>query len=139
VYLKRYSHADPLRTFAPAMLLSGIVISIVGVLTTPIDVSRAFAWPPILATLYLAVFGSSVTFYINHWLLQRLTAWMVGLQALIIPVIAVIVGALFAHEAFGGRELIGAALVITGVWIALHPSGKRSGGLAVVADVDGGL
>jgi drug/metabolite transporter (DMT)-like permease len=83
--------------------------------------------------------SSSVTFYINHWLLQRLTAWMVGLQALIIPVIAVVVGALFAHEAFGGRELIGAALVIAGVWIALRPSTKRLGSSAVVADVDRGF
>jgi drug/metabolite transporter (DMT)-like permease len=139
VYLKRYSHYDPLRTFAPAMLLSGTVITLAGAFVTPIDFSRAFAWPPLLATLYLAVFGSSVTFYINHWLLQRLTAWMVGLQALIIPVIAVVVGALLAHEAFGVRELIGAALVIAGVWIALRPSGNRSDGAVVVADVDGGL
>jgi putative membrane protein PagO len=139
VYLKRYSHYDPLRTFAPAMLLSGTVITVAGVFTAPIDFSRAFALPPILATLYLAIFGSSVTFYLNHWLLQRLTAWMVGLEALIIPVIAVVIGALLAHEAFGPRELIGAALVIAGVWIALSPSGKRSGGGAVVAEVDGGL
>jgi drug/metabolite transporter (DMT)-like permease len=118
------------------MLLSGTVISIAGALTAPIDLSRALTWPPILATLYLAIFGSSVTFYLNHWLLRRLTAWMVGLQALIIPVV---VGALVAHEAFGARELIGAALVIAGVWIALSPSAKGSGGAVVVADVDGGF
>jgi drug/metabolite transporter (DMT)-like permease len=64
---------------------------------------------------------------------------MVGLQALIIPVIAVVVGALVAHEAFGARELIGAALVIAGVWIALSPSAKGSGGAVVVADLDGGF
>jgi|GEM_PF-6411389 drug/metabolite transporter (DMT)-like permease len=121
------------------MLLSGTVISIAGALTAPIDLSRALTWPPILATLYLAIFGSSVTFYLNHWLLRRLTAWMVGLQALIIPVIAVVVGALLAHEAFGARELIGAALVIAGVWIALSPSAKGSGGAVVVADLDGGF
>jgi len=115
------------------------VISIAGALTAPIDLSRALTWPPILATLYLAIFGSSVTFYLNHWLLRRLTAWMVGLQALIIPVIAVVVGALVAHEAFGARELIGAALVIAGVWIALSPSAKGSGGAVVVADLDGGF
>jgi drug/metabolite transporter (DMT)-like permease len=120
VYLKRYSHCDPLRTFAPAMLLSGTIVTIAGAFTTPIDFSRALEWSPILATLYLAIFGSSITFYLNHWLLRHLTAWMVGLQALIIPVIAVIVGALFAHEAFGARELIGAALVIAGVWIAVR-------------------
>jgi drug/metabolite transporter (DMT)-like permease len=90
VYLKRHSHCDPLRTFAPAMLLSGTAVTIAGAFTTPIDFSRALARPPILATLYLAIFGSSITFYLNHWLRRHLTAWMVGLQALIIPVIAVI-------------------------------------------------
>jgi drug/metabolite transporter (DMT)-like permease len=139
VYLKHYSHCDPLRTFAPAMLLSGTVISIAAAVTAPIDLSHLPAWPPILATLYLAIFGSSVAFYLNHWLLRHLTAWMVGLQALIIPVIAVAVGALLAHEAFGARELIGAVLVIAGVWIALRPSAKRLGGAVVLADVDGGF
>ncbi len=136
VYLKRYSHCDPLRTFAPAMLLSGTVVSIAAVILAPIDFGRAFAWPPLLATLYLAVFGSSLTFYLNHWLLRHLTAWMVGLEALIIPVIAIVIGALLAHEAFGARELIGAALVIAGVWIALSPGAKGSG--VAVAGIDGG-
>jgi drug/metabolite transporter (DMT)-like permease len=51
--------------------------------------------------------------------LQRLATWIVGLAALVIPVIAVAVGALVAHEAFGMRELIGAGLVVIGVWLAL--------------------
>ncbi len=72
------------------------------------------------AILYLGVLGSGVAFYLNHWLLQRLPTWVLGLSALIIPVIAVAVGALFGGEAFGPRELLGAGLVIAGIWLALR-------------------
>jgi drug/metabolite transporter (DMT)-like permease len=72
----------------------------------------------------LAVLGSGVAFYLNHWLLQRLDTWVVGLSALVVPVIAVAVGALFGGEAFGVKELAGAALVIVGVWIALRPPAR---------------
>lgn len=124
VYLKQYAHHDPLRTLSPAMLLSGITLTAIGAVVTPVDLQRALTPQSIAATLYLAVFGSGVTFYLNQWLLRRLTTWVVGLQALIIPVIAVIVGALLAHESLGPRELAGAALVVAGVWIALER--KRS-------------
>jgi drug/metabolite transporter (DMT)-like permease len=101
------------------MLIAGVVMTAVGAFVTPIDLHSALTLPPILATLYLAILGSGVAFYLNHWLLQRLATWIVGLAALVIPVIAVAVGALVAHEAFGMRELIGAGLVVIGVWLAL--------------------
>ena len=119
VYLKRYVHSDPFRTLPPAMLIAGVVMTAASALFAPINLHSALALPPILATLYLGILGSGVAFYLNHWLLQRLATWIVGLSALVIPVIAVVVGALVAHEAFGARELIGAALVVAGVWLAL--------------------
>jgi len=61
--------------------------------------------------------------------LQRLPSWLVGLSALIIPIIAVAVGALFGGERFGPRELAGAALVIAGVWLAIAQR-ERAGELA---------
>ena len=57
---------------------------------------------------------------------------MVGLSALVIPVLAVFVGILIGHEAFGPRELAGAALVIAGVWLALS---RRQADAQVAGDV----
>jgi drug/metabolite transporter (DMT)-like permease len=119
VYLKRFADCDPFLTLPPAMLIAGIVQTAAGQVLTPIDLQTALTPGPIVATLYLAIFGSGVAFYLNHWLLQRLPTWIVSMEALIVPVIAVVVGALFAQEAFGVRELIGAALVVAGVWFAL--------------------
>jgi drug/metabolite transporter (DMT)-like permease len=126
VYLKRYAQSDPFRTLPPAMLIAGVSMTVIGAFVTPVDLRSALTPPPILATVYLAILGSGVAFYLNHWLLQRLPAWIVGLDALVIPVVAVLIGAFFAHEAFGVRELIGATLVIAGLWLALAgPIAKR--------------
>jgi drug/metabolite transporter (DMT)-like permease len=133
VYLKRYAHSDPFRTLPPAMLIAGIVMTVAAEIVSPIDLRSALALPPLLATLYLAILGSGVAFYFNHWLLQRLSAWVVGLSALVIPVIAVLVGAFVAHEALGPRELIGAALVVAGVWLALA---QRTRSADVAASID---
>ncbi len=121
VYLKRYAHADPLRTLPPAMLLAGAANLLAGIATEHPDWHAAFAPAPTLATVYLAVFGSAIAFYLNHWLLQRVSAGIVGLAALIVPVIAVIVGVAVGHEAFGPRDIAGAALVVLGIGIALAP------------------
>ncbi len=120
IELKRESSADPLRTMPPAMLLSGLAMTVAGGVFEHPDWARGASLSSLGAILYLGVLGSGVAFYLNHWLLRRLPTWVLGLSALIIPVIAVAIGALLGGEAFGPRELIGAGLVIAGVWLALR-------------------
>lgn len=122
VYLKRYADAEPLTTLPPAMLLAGIAMTIYGVSVEGIDVHRALAPASLGALAYLAIFGSAIAFYLNHWLLQRIDSGTMGLSALMIPVLAVVVGALFGHEVFGMRDILGALLVIVGVWLSMAPS-----------------
>ena len=122
VYAKRHAHNNPLVTLPPSMLIAGIVVCAVGFALEPVDVARAFSLPSWGALLYLAVAGSSIAFFINLWLLARIAAWIVGLSSLIIPVIAVAVGIVFGGESFGGRDVLGAVLVIAGVWLALQNS-----------------
>ncbi len=119
VYLKKYAASDPLTTLPPAMALGGVVMSAAGVAFEKVDWHAAIAPSSIAALLYLAVAGSGIAFFLNHWLLQRMASWVVGLSALVIPVIAVVVGAVFGGEAFGLRDLLGAALVIGGVSLAV--------------------
>ncbi len=121
VYLKRYADAEPLTTLPPAMLLAGIAMTVYGVSVEGIDVHRALAPASLGALAYLAIFGSAIAFYLNHWLLQRIDSGTMGLSALMIPVLAVVVGALFGHEVFGIRDILGALLVIVGVWLSMAP------------------
>jgi len=120
VELKKFAASDPFRTLPPAMLLAGVTMTVAGSVFEHPDWHRGTSLSSIGAVLYLATLGSGIAFYLNHWLLQRLDTWVVGLSALVVPVIAVAVGALAGGESFGPRELAGAALVVIGVWLALR-------------------
>jgi len=135
VYLKRHANAEPFTTLPPAMLLAGIAMSAYGIVVEHIDLHHAFAPAPLAALVYLAVFGSAIAFYLNHWLLQRIDSGTMGLSALMIPVLAVIVGALFGHEVFGVRDIVGALLVIVGVWLSMAPTAKRRAVVSSAAPV----
>jgi len=119
VYLKRFADAEPFATLPPAMLLAGGVMALFGIAFEHISWSHALSAPSLFALLYLAVFGSAIAFYLNHWLLQRISSSAFGLSALMIPVIAVGVGAVFAGEVFSVRDILGALLVLGGTWLAL--------------------
>jgi drug/metabolite transporter (DMT)-like permease len=83
---------------------------------------RAIEWRtgPVLALLYLAVMGSSVAFTLYYWLLRRLPATSLSLVNYATPVVAVLVGSLFLDEPFTLRILLGAALVVVGVAVAVR-------------------
>jgi len=132
-YAKRHSDVDPIVVLPPSMLLAGIVLGVGGLLYEH-PAAGVFTIHALLPVLYLAIFGSGIAFFLNLWLLQRLDAGIVGLSALIIPVIAVFVGIAFGGEKFGARELIGAALVMGGVWFALR---RRSRQPELICPVEG--
>jgi len=125
VELKRDADADPLRTLPPAMLIAGVAMTLGGLIVERVDWHAALTPAPLLATLYLAVAGSAIAFFLNHWLLQRCSTAIVGLSALVIPAIAVTFGVIVGHEAFGPRQLAGSLLVVAGMAIALAPPARR--------------
>ena len=120
VELKLHAASDPFRTLPPAMLLAGLVMAAGGIAFEHVDWAAAGSPSSLTALVYLAVFGSGIAFSLNHWLLRHLATWAVGISALIVPVIAVVVGAVAGGEAFGIRQLAGAALVLAGVFLALR-------------------
>ena len=68
-----------------------------------------------------------MTFSLYFWLLRHYPAKRLALIAYIIPIVAVGVGAL-RHEPVTVRELIGAAVVIAGVALAVHKGGSPKPG-----------
>ena len=67
--------------------------------------------------LYLAVIGSALTFLLLYWLLPRLTVAQLQSISLITPPGAVMLGWLLGGETFPFSSLLGAALVLTGIWM----------------------
>src|SRR5215472_5144402 len=78
-----------------------------------------FHWTPssVFCLLYLAVFGSALTFLLLYWLLPRLTVAQLQSISLITPPGAVMLGWLAGGETFPLSSLLGAALVLVGVWM----------------------
>lgn len=119
LYYKRHSGVAPIVVLPPAMLLSGLVMTPIGIAMEPVRWSTAFAPESLAALAYLAILGSGIAFFLNMYVLQRMPTWIVGLSALVIPVIAVAVGVAVGGEHFTSRELLGSAAVVAGIAVAL--------------------
>src|SRR5215467_2186571 len=108
---------------APAMLAAWQMIFGVApllLLGFAVDGNPArFHWTStsVFCLLYLAVIGSALTFLLLYWLLARLTVAQLQSISLITPPGAVIFGWLLGDEAFPLSSLLGAALVLAGVWM----------------------
>src|SRR5436305_11100176 len=108
---------------APAMLAAWQMIFGVApllLLGFAVDGNPArFHWTStsVFCLLYLAVIGSALTFLLLYWLLPRLTVAQLQSISLITPPGAVMLGWLLGGETFPISSLLGAALVLTGIWM----------------------
>lgn len=71
----------------------------------------------IFCLLYLAVFGSSFAFLLLYWLMPRMSVTKLQTIALITPPGAIVLGWAFGGEQLSAWSLLGAGLVLLGVWI----------------------
>lgn len=108
---------------APAMLAAwqmffGVVpLLLLGLI---VDGSPArFHWSrmSIFCLLYLAIVGSSFTFLLLYWLLPRMSVTNLQTISLITPPGAVMLGWALGGEKFPLWSLLGAAVVLIGVWM----------------------
>lgn len=72
----------------------------------------------VLAIVYCAVFGSVIAFSAYYTLIKRLDATTVSLSNLIIPIVALALGAVFLGESVTVLSLAGIAAILVGVAVA---------------------
>jgi drug/metabolite transporter (DMT)-like permease len=118
VTLKKYGkHLNPLSMNFIPMLIAGITGTLIGLFTE--DFSKvSIEENGILAVLYLAIFGSVVTFTSFYWLMKRINVVILSLIAFITPIVALLLGWIFYNEVFTTHHLVGSALVLIGLLIA---------------------
>lgn len=86
--------------------------------------ASAVTGPVWFALVYLIGMGSIVGFTSYLWLIHRESPTKVGTYAYVNPVVAVVIGYFFGHEAVGVRTVMGTALVLASVvLITLGKSG----------------
>src|SRR5438094_104426 len=116
---------------APAMLAAWQMIFGIApllVLGLVVDGNPArFHWTgtSVFCLLYLAVIGSALTFLLLYWLLPRLTVAQLQSISLITPPGGVMLGWLLGGETFPLSSLLGAAFVLTGIWMIFRKPDKR--------------
>jgi len=71
----------------------------------------------VFCLLYLAVIGSALTFLLLYWLMPRMSVTNLQTISLITPPGAVALGWFFGGESFSLWSLVGAFLVLIGVWM----------------------
>lgn len=118
VTLKKHGkHLNPLSMNFIPMLLAGVIGTVMGLLFE--DISKTdIKGNAVIAVVYLAVFGSVVTFTSFYWLMKRINVVILSLIAFITPIVALVLGWLFYDEVFTVLHLIGSSLVLAGILIA---------------------
>jgi drug/metabolite transporter (DMT)-like permease len=115
VLIKRWGGGvHPLSLGAVPMLLCAVVMAPIAWVVER-HVPLVFDLRSVGALLYLAVFGSAVTFTVYYWLLARVSATQSALISYLIPIVAVAIGAVVFAEPLRPRLLAGSGLVIAGV------------------------
>ncbi len=115
VFIKKYGgHLHPISMNFIPMLLGGIILSVSGLFLEDMGKVK-FDSTALLAVLYLAIFGSIVTFTSFYWLLKRISVVILSLIAFVTPVIALFLGWIFFSEQLSFNELMGSLLVLFGL------------------------
>ncbi|HVI82796.1 MAG TPA: EamA family transporter [Chthoniobacterales bacterium] len=129
---------------APAMLAAWqmifgtIPLLVLGAI---VDGSPArFHWSTmsVFCLFYLAVIGSSLTFLLLYWLLPRMSVTNLQTISLITPPGAVMLGWALGGEKFPFWSLLGAAIVLVGVWMIFRRTKDQAFAEAATAVPDRG-
>jgi drug/metabolite transporter (DMT)-like permease len=109
--------ASPVMGTGIGLLAAGIVVTMVsagaGELARP---ERLHAgWPSLTALAYLVVFGSVVGFSAYQYLLRQVAPATVSTYAFVNPVVAMVLGGLFAGESLSPRTAVASLLVLASV------------------------
>ena len=120
VVFKLFPQSDPMATNAVALTTGTPLLAALSLLT-----GEPWALPTApntwAAFAYLTLVGSVGVFYLYLHVLSRWTASATSYAFLLIPVSTVIIAALLLGEVATSTFVIGAALVLAGVWVgAIH-------------------
>lgn len=121
VIVKLTPRSHPVVTNAIGMLVGAALLAVLSLLVGerwgPPEQSRTWA-----AVIFLVLGGSVVVFWLYVFVLRRWTASTVSYTFLLLPLVTIVYGAIFAEETITLGFVVGGAIVVVGVWIgALAP------------------
>lgn len=115
VLIKKYGHdiSPFVVSFVPMSISALLLLS--GSLVMEDFANVQFTPMAIFSIIFLAIFGTIVTFVSYFWLLKRVEVVLLSLTAFITPIIAVLLGVIILDEVVSAQLLTGALLVFLGI------------------------
>jgi drug/metabolite transporter (DMT)-like permease len=113
--------ASPFLTAAQQMICGGILLLLAGIVTgeLPRFHPGSISMLSLGSFIYLVIIGAVVGYTAYIWLLRHCEPAKVATYAYVNPIVAVLLGALFAGETITMRTLIAAALIIGSVALVI--------------------
>lgn len=121
IMVKKYgAKIHPLAINSIPLTLSGLILLLASSIIEDWDGAK-FGTKGVGSVIYLGIFGSIVTFGIYYWLLKKVSAVIMSFTAFLTPVFAVIIGVFIGKEIITSNILLGAVLVLIGMFFVNSP------------------
>ena len=106
-------------------LVGGVALSALGLATeSPADIS--FPGPDLVGLLYSGLVGTGLAWVLWLGLVRAGEASRVAAYVFFVPLVSVVIGALFLNERLSVSLLVGAALVVSGIYLANRNPGAKT-------------
>jgi len=129
IYSRHSKHAaSPFLTAAQQMLCGGMLLLFVGIATGELRRLHpgSISMLSLGSFIYLVIIGAVVGYTAYIWLLRHCEPAKVATYAYVNPIVAVLLGALFAGETLTARTLIAAGLIIGSVALVITAQQLRA-------------
>jgi drug/metabolite transporter (DMT)-like permease len=135
VYAKRFVSgvASPLTIATGQVASAGLVSTVAALVLDPLPAWSALAPEVLGAVLALGTIGTGGAFLVFYTLIARVGATNTTLVTYLIPLVAVVAGALVLGERLPPEALLGGALIGAGIWLAQR--GTRPGPVEVLEEL----
>ncbi len=99
------------------MIVGGLVLLPISLVMEPVTLLSIFDAPAkaIGSMIYLVIFGSIIGFSSYSWLARNAAPQLLSTYAFMNPVVAMLLGTMFAGEIFSSQSFIGAIVALVGV------------------------
>jgi drug/metabolite transporter (DMT)-like permease len=109
-------------SLAVQMLGAAVMTTILALVTQ--EQFYEIKFEPVVAIIYLATFGSMIGFSAYMYLLQKVRPALATSYAYVNPIVAVILGIMFASETISTMGILSMAIILTGVVIVVMAKAK---------------
>ena len=125
IYTKKINHSPgsiSLNLFYQ-FAFAGIVQIIFGFILSDEIIFSTWSFKSIFATVYLAIFGSVITFFAFHFALKKISPTQISILSYVNTIIAIFLGWLVLNEPISLPFIIATIMIICGVFITNYKPG----------------